>query len=209
MREALRVTTELEHPMTTGYVRAFEAVLAALEPVGHDLRAAVAALDSVTSTMHIGYFAVVAELLIGWSDLLDGDRRGLATLRRATDRMRGDQPLHLTFGLSLLARGHHLCADPAAGRAIVAEALALTGSTGQRYLSAELLRIDAELLASSDDRSGAVDMAGRAVRTAVEMKSPWLRDRALVTLSALPGGGERSRNARPGQSPAPPAREGT
>ncbi|MEU7815983.1 AAA family ATPase [Pseudonocardia sp. NPDC049154] len=209
MREALRVTTELEHPMTTGYVRAFEAVLAALEPVGHDLRAAVAALDSVTSTMHIGYFAVVAELLIGWSDLLDGDHRGLAALRRATDRMRGDQPLHLTFGLSLLARGHHLCADPAAGRAIVAEALALTGSTGQRYLSAELLRIDAELLASSDDRSGAVDVAGRAVRTAVEMKSPWLRDRALATLSALPGDRERSRNARPGQSPAPPAREGT
>ncbi|GAA2901548.1 AAA family ATPase [Pseudonocardia halophobica] len=188
MRDALRVAAELEHPMTTGYVRAFQAVLAALEPLGHDLGEAVAALDDVTSTMHIGYFAVVAELLIGWSDLLGGDHRGLATMRRATDRMRGDQPLHLTFGLSLLARGHHRCADPATGRAIVAEALALTGGTGQRYLLAELLRIDAELLASSHERGGAVDVAERAVRTAVEMKSPWLRDRALATLSALGDG---------------------
>ncbi|MFC5948011.1 ATP-binding protein [Pseudonocardia lutea] len=211
MREALRVTTELDHPMTTGYVRAFEAELAALEPVGHDLGAAVAALDSVTSAMHIGFFAVIAELLVGWSDLLAGHHRGLTTLRRATDRMRGDQPLHLTFGLSLLARGHHRCADPAAGRAVVAEALALTNRTGQRYLLAELLRIDAELLASSGDPGGAVDRVEQAVRTAVEMKSPWLRDRALATLSALPGVGdrERSRNARPGRSSAPPAKEGT
>jgi DNA-binding SARP family transcriptional activator len=185
MREALGVATQLDHPMTTGYVRAFDAILAALEPDGHDLGAAVAALDTVTSTMHIGYFAMVAELLGGWLDLRNGDVRGLATLRRATDRMRGEQPLHLTLGLSLLARGHHECAEPAAGRTVVAEALAMTSRSGQRYLLAELLRIDAELLALSGDVAGASVTAGRAVETAIEVQSPWLRDRAHATLACL------------------------
>ena len=76
--------------------------------------------------MHIDYFAMVAELLGGWRDVTRGDLRGLTTMRRATDRMRQDQPLHLTLGLSLLARGHQQAGDPAPGRAVVAEALALT-----------------------------------------------------------------------------------
>ena len=105
MREAVRVATELDNPMTVGYVRAFDAILAALEPEGHDLDAAVAAADTVTSTMHIDYFAMIAELLRGWRDVRAGDLRGLATMRRATERMRREQPLALTLGLSLLARG--------------------------------------------------------------------------------------------------------
>jgi predicted ATPase len=171
--------------MTIGYVRAFDAILAALEPDAHDLGAAVAALDTITSTMHIGYFAMVAQLLGGWRDVHAGDLRGLTTLRRATDQMRQVQPLHLTLGLSLLARGHHQAGDPAPGRAVIAEALALTAHSGQRYLLAELLRIDAELRALCGDPSGGAATATRAVDTAEGMQSPWLRDRALATLSAL------------------------
>jgi len=69
MRRAVRVATELDNPMTVGYVRAFEGILAALEPEGHDLDAAAAAADTVTSTMRIDYFAMVAELLCGWRDV--------------------------------------------------------------------------------------------------------------------------------------------
>jgi DNA-binding SARP family transcriptional activator/tetratricopeptide (TPR) repeat protein len=188
MREALRVATELDNPMTIGYVRAFDAILAALEPDGHDLGAAVAALDTVTSTMHIGYFAMVAQLLRGWRDVRAGDVRGLTMIRKATDWMRREQPLTLTLGLSLLARGHHQDGDPASGRAAIAEALAATERSGQRYLLAELLRIDAELLALCGDPSGGAATAGRAVDTAIGMESPWLCDRALVTLAALSPG---------------------
>ena len=53
----------------------------------------------------------------------------------------------------------------------------------------ELLRIDAELLALSDDRTGAARTAHRAVDAAVALESPWLRDRALATLAALPADG--------------------
>jgi predicted ATPase len=103
--------------------------------------------------------------------------------------MRRDQPLTLTLGLSLLARGLRQAGEPAAGRAVVADALAATDRTGQRYLLAELLRIDAELLALSGDRAGGANLAQRAVDTAVALKSPWLRDRALATLTALSASG--------------------
>ena len=189
MREAVRVATELDNPMTIGYVRAFDAVLAALEPEGHDLDAAAATADTVASTMHIDYYATMAELLCGWRDSRTGDPRGLATMRRATDRMRHVQPLALTLGLSLVARAHQQAGEPAPARAAVAEALAWTERTGQRYLLPELLRIDAELLALSGDRAGAVVIAQRAVDTADALDSPWLHDRAVATLIALPAGG--------------------
>ncbi|HSU08174.1 MAG TPA: BTAD domain-containing putative transcriptional regulator [Pseudonocardia sp.] len=185
MRKAVRVATELDNPMTVGYVRAFEAILAALEPEGHDLAAAVAAADTVTSAMHIDYFAIIAELLSGWRVVCAGDRRGLATIRRATERMRRIQPLVLTLGLSLLARGLLQADEPAAGRAAIADALQRTDQYDQRYLLAELLRIDAELLALSGDRTGGARTAQQAVDTAAALESPWLRDRALATLAEL------------------------
>ena len=200
MREAVRVATELDNPMTVGYVRAFVAILAALEPDGHDLDAAVAAADTVTSAMHIDYFATIAELLGGWRDVRAGDLRGLATMRRTTERMRRIQPLALTLGLGLLARGLLRAGEPAAGRAVVADALRWTEQHDQRYLLAELLRIDAELLAQGGDRPGAVDRARQAVDAAGAVESPWLRDRALATLGPLEIGnapGTRPRHRPP------------
>jgi hypothetical protein len=185
MREAVRVATELDNPMTIGYVRSFDAILAALEPDGHDLDAAAAAADTVTSTMHLDYFAMVAELLCGWRDVRAGNQRGLAVIRRTASQMRREQPLALTLGLSLLARGHQLAGQPDAGRNVVADALAWTERHGQHYLLPEFLRIDAELLALSRDAASATRMARRAVDAAVAMESPWLRDRALATLAAL------------------------
>jgi DNA-binding SARP family transcriptional activator len=189
MQEALRVAAELDDPMTTGYVRAFDAVLAALEPRQRDLRAAVDALDSTTHAMHIGYFAIVARFLRGWRDVLDGDLRGVEPIREATDRLRQDQPLHLTLALYLLARAHLRAGDAPAGRAVVAEALGRTAASGQRYLLTELLRIDAELQAFAGDRTGAAHSARRAVETAVAMDAPWLHDRAVATLAQLTRGG--------------------
>ena len=185
IEEALRVAVELGNPMTVGYVRASNALLATFEPERRDLDRAVTALDAVTSTMHIGYFAVVARLLSGWRDVYAGDLAGVAVLRDATDRMRQEQPLHLTLGLSLLARGHAKAGEAAAGRAAIAEGLDATERSGERYLLAELLRIDAELLAFSGDKAGAVAGARQAAATAAATGSPWLRDRALATLARI------------------------
>jgi hypothetical protein len=185
MREAVRVATELGNPMTVGYVRTFDTILAALEPDGHDLGAAVTDLVAVTSTVHLDYWSVHADVLGGWRDVRAGDLLGIATIRQATARIRSEQPLALTLGLSLLARAHQQAGEPATGRAAVAEALAWTDRYGQRYLLPELLRIDAELVAVSGDRAGGADLAQRAVDAADALESPWLRDRTVATRVAL------------------------
>jgi DNA-binding SARP family transcriptional activator/tetratricopeptide (TPR) repeat protein len=185
MREALRAATELDDPLTTGYVRAFDAILAALEPRHRDLGAAVDELDSVTRAMHIDYFAIVARFLRGWHDVLDGDLRGVDAIEAATDRLRHGQPLHLTLGLSLLARAHLRAGDPTSGRAVVTEALSWTETSGQRYLLPELLRVDAQLNARDGDLAGAAQRARRAIDTAIALDAPWLRDRAVATASGL------------------------
>ena len=121
-------------------------------------------------------------------------------MRRTTERMRRIQPLALTLGLGLLARGLLRAGEPAAGRAVVADALRWTEQHDQRYLLAELLRIDAELLAQGGDRPGAVDRARQAVDAAGAVESPWLRDRALATLGPLEIGnapGTRPRHRPP------------
>jgi DNA-binding SARP family transcriptional activator/tetratricopeptide (TPR) repeat protein len=180
MREALRVAAELDDPMTTGYVRAFDAILAALEPGLRDLHDTVGALDTVTRTMRIGYFAVVAQLLRGWRDVCDGDPRGVVSIREAVERFRVDQPLHLTLALSLLARAHLRLGDVASARAAVAEGLARTEESGQRYLLPELLRIDAELRAAAGDGAGAARSARRALAAADALDAPWLRARVTA-----------------------------
>ncbi|GAA5137153.1 ATP-binding protein [Pseudonocardia adelaidensis] len=187
MLEALRVAAELDDPMTTCYVRAFDAILAALEPGLRDLPAAVDALDSVTRTVGLGYFPVVARCLRGWRDVLDGDPRGVAPMREAAEWFRAEQPLHLTLAVYLLARGHLLAGDTVAAQRTVAEGLHRTEDTGQLYLLPELLRVDAEVRSVAGDPQGAGRSARRAVESAVALDAPWLRDRAAATAARIRG----------------------
>ncbi|SFO22189.1 transcriptional activator domain-containing protein [Pseudonocardia ammonioxydans] len=206
MRRALRAAAELDHPMTSGYVLAWEAIRATLtrpdagsaptpdswapdgdDPGGGDLDRAVAELDAVTSPMHIDFFDTTARMLAGWRDVLAGVPGALPTLRAAVEAQRDDQPLQLTLGLSLLARAHLLTGDPGTGREIVADALTRTARTGQYYLLAELHRVDAELLVRTGDGPAAVAAAHRAITVAETQDAPWLRDRARHTLHRLGG----------------------
>ncbi|MGH3963419.1 MAG: ATP-binding protein [Pseudonocardiaceae bacterium] len=187
MRAALHFVAELDHPMTTGYVRAFDAILAALAPEDHDLPTSVAALDAVTSQMGIGYFEKMARMLGGWRDVLGGDLGGIDAIREVTDFWHQEQQLHVTLGLSLLARGYLRAGDEARGRAAIADALRWTTQTRQVYLLAELLRIDAELLALGGHRAAAGVTSSRSLEVAHEQGSPWLSDRARATLARVAG----------------------
>lgn len=131
--------------------------------------------------------------------MLDGDVGGIRAMHEVTASLRKDQQLHMTLGLSLLARGYLRAGDAGRGRLAVADALAWTESHGQAYLLAELLRIDAELLDLDGERGGATHACRRALDVALEQGATWLADRALATLRRLedvePRSGERSRNA--------------
>jgi hypothetical protein len=85
----------------------------------------------------------------------------------------------------LLARAFLRAGDPSGARTAIADALQWTERTDQRYLLAELLRIDAEVLALGGDRAAADITCRRALDVASEQDSSWLRGRAQATFDRL------------------------
>jgi DNA-binding SARP family transcriptional activator len=180
--EALAFAEALGDPTTTGYVMAYAALAAAeagdLTRVGLLLDAG----DEVWTAQGLRLFGTIGGALRGWADALSG--RGLTGIQDAVGRWRnGPQPLHLTHSLSLLARAHHLAGNPAAGRAAIAEGLEWTARHDQRYLEAELWRIDGELLVLQGDLPGAFVAIKRALEVAVNQGAHWLELRAACSLA--------------------------
>ena len=142
--------TALGHPMTRSYVLTYAAVLAAEEGDLAAVDALVTEAEALYDRQPIGSFVAIGRVLRAWVDLQaapGGDDRPLA---EAVDGLRAaDQSLHLTYGLTLLARAHLRAGRPAAARAVVAEARAWSGAHDQRYLDPELDRLAVELAATA------------------------------------------------------------
>jgi hypothetical protein len=92
--------------------------------------------------------------------------------------------LHLTYTLLLLARARGMVGEFRQGRAATREGLSWSHRCNQRYLEAELWRVDGELAY----RSGETEAAAASLRSAVEIASAqgasWLELRALHSLAS-------------------------
>jgi ATP/maltotriose-dependent transcriptional regulator MalT len=180
--EALAFAERLGHPTTTGYVLAYAALTAAETGDLARVDTLLDVGDELWTGQGLDLFATIGGALRGWADALNG--RGLIGLQHAVDRWRdGRQRLHLTHSLSLLARAHLGEGNAAAGRAATAEGLEWTARHDQRYLEAELWRIDGELLALQGDMAGAVVAMERALEVAVSQGAHWLELRAASSLA--------------------------
>jgi ATP/maltotriose-dependent transcriptional regulator MalT len=130
------------------------------------------------------YLVIVLDALRGWLDVCEGSTSGLDTIVESVARSRSEgETLHLTYTLLLLARARGIVGELHEGRAATREALSWTRRTNQRYLEAELLRVDGELAY----RSGDADVAAAAMREAVAVASAqgadWLHRKAAQTLA--------------------------
>jgi DNA-binding SARP family transcriptional activator/tetratricopeptide (TPR) repeat protein len=180
--EALAFAETLGHPTTTGYVLAYAALTAAETADLARVERLLDAGDELWTTQRLDLFATIGRALRGWADAQGG--RGLAGIEDAVGRWRkGRQRLHLTHSLSLLARANLLEGNAAAGRAATAEALEWTAGHDQRYLEAELWRVDGELLVLEGDLAGAVVAIERALEVAVSQGAHWLELRAACSLA--------------------------
>ena len=126
------------------------------------------------------YLMVVLEALRGWLDVCEGSRGGIETIARSVVRSRTDgETLHLTYTLLLLARARGMAGEYHQGRDATLEALSWSHSRNQRYLEAELWRVDGELAY----RTGETEAAAASLRSAVEIAraqgAGWLELRAL------------------------------
>jgi ATP/maltotriose-dependent transcriptional regulator MalT len=100
----------------------------------------------------------------------------------ARSRTEGES-LHLTYALLLLARARGLAGELHEGRAATREALSLSERRNQRYLEAELCRVDGELAYRSGESEAAASLR-RAVEVADAQGASWLELRALHSLAS-------------------------
>ena len=184
-RSALEIAVDLDHLMTLGYVITYAAIIAAESEDLARLAELLADADLLWKRLSDRYLMVVLEALRGWLDVCEGSAEGIEKIVRSVARSRAEgETLHLTYTLLLLARARGMVGEFRQGRAATREGLSWSDSRNQRYLEAELWRVDGELAY----RTGETEAAAASLRSAVEIASAqgagWLELRALHSFAS-------------------------
>jgi DNA-binding SARP family transcriptional activator len=183
-RSALKLATDLDHLMTLAYVLTYAAIIAAESQRLERLEELLDELERSWRRLPMRYLGIVAEALRGWMDGCKGSATGVERIVQSVARSRREgETLHLSYCLLLLARARGMAGELDEGRAATREALAWSHRHDQRYLEAELWRIDGEL-AYRDGEPGARASLERAVETAHTQGAGWLELRALHSLAS-------------------------
>ncbi|UUZ73329.1 AAA family ATPase [Polaromonas sp. P1(28)-8] len=184
-RFALEIAVDLDHLMTLGYVITYAAIIAAESEDLARLAELLGDADRLWKRFSDRYLMVVLQALRGWLDVCGGSADGVEKIVRSVARSRTEgETLHLTYTLLLLARARGMLGELRQGRAAACEGLSWSHRCNQRYLEAELWRVDGELAY----RSGETEAAAASLRSAVEIAGAqgagWLELRALHSLAS-------------------------
>ncbi|WP_454753928.1 ATP-binding protein [Cupriavidus necator] len=179
-RSALEIAVALDHLMTLAYVITYAAILAGESEDLARLAELLAAADLLWKRLSERYLMVVVEALRGWQEVCAGSAGGIEKIVRSVGRSRTEgETLHLTYTLLLLARARGMVGEFRQGRAATREGLSLSHRWNQRYLEAELWRVDGELAYRSGETEAAAASLRSAIETASAQEAGWLELRAL------------------------------
>lgn len=157
-RSALELAVDLDHVMTRWYVVTYAAIIAAESEDLARLAELLGESQLLGKRLPERYLMIVGDALRGWLDVLEGSPGGIERIVGSVARSRTEgESLHLTYTLLLLARARGLVGELHEGRTATRDGLLLTARRKQRYLEAELWRVDGELA----HRSGEADPSRR------------------------------------------------
>jgi hypothetical protein len=188
------LAVDLDHLMTLWYVVTYAAIIAAESEDLARLAELLGDAERLWKRLPMPYLMIVGEALRGWLDVCEGLSGGIEKIVRSVARSRTDgETLHLTYTLLLLARARGMVGEYYQGRDAAREGLLWSHSHNQRYLEAELWRVDGELAHRGGEIEAAAASLRRAVEIATAQRAGWLERRALHSLaSRLP---DRSHSA--------------
>lgn len=184
-RAALDYSRNLGHPTTEGYVRMYACLLAVERHQPEELQRHLSAGEDCWSEQGLGYFQAIGKLLRSWHGALTDPSAATRSLADLAEWGPQGQTLHFSYGLTLLARAQLLAEDLDGGRATVERALRWTARHEQRYMEAELRRIDGELLAAEGSTDQAIESFGDALKVAGAQGSSWFALGAAASLVRL------------------------
>ncbi|WP_210246341.1 MULTISPECIES: AAA family ATPase [unclassified Mesorhizobium] len=184
-RSALELAVDLNRLMTLWYVITYAAIIAAESEDRARLAELLADADRHWKRHSERYLMVVLEALRGWLDVCEGSTGGIEKIVRSVARSRSEgETLHLTYTLLLLARARGMVGEFREGRAATREGLSWSHKWNQRYLEAELWRVDGELAYRSGETEAAAASLRSAVETASAQGAGWLELRSLHSFAS-------------------------
>jgi DNA-binding SARP family transcriptional activator len=184
-RAALELATDLDHLMTLWYVITYAAILAAEAEDHTRLAELLRDAELLWKRLPERYLRVVLEALRGWLDICEGSAGSIAKIVQSVARLRAEgETLHLTYTLLLLARARGMAGEFHEGRAATREGISWVQRSNQRYLEAELWRVDGELAYRSGETEAAASSLRQAVEIATAQGAGWLELRALHSFAS-------------------------
>jgi DNA-binding SARP family transcriptional activator len=186
-RAAFELAVDLDHLMTLWYVITYAAIIAAESEDLARLAELLGTAERLSKRLPMPYLMIVGDALRGWLDVCEGSPGcpgGIDKIVRSVARSRTDgETLHLTYTLLLLARARAMAGESHQGRAATREGLSWSHTHNQRYLEAELWRVDGEL-AHRGGEADATASLRRAIEIATAQGADWLELRALLSLAS-------------------------
>lgn len=184
-RSALRVAVDLDHLMTSAYVITYASIIAAESEDLARLAELLGEAEVLWKRLPMRYLMVVGDGLRGWLDVCEGSPGGIERIERSVERSHTDgETLHLTYCLLLLARARGLAGESHEGRVATREGLSWSHSRDQRYLEAELWRVDGELAYRGGEAEAGAASLRSAIDIAASQGADWLELRALHSFAS-------------------------
>ena len=181
-QRAINRARRIEHPFSLAYALNFAAWLADDQGNSLQARALAGELAAISDGNELGHLRPMSRILLGYFDALEGSTDSIARIEEGIRAyLTTEQRLYHPYALALLARAQARLGLSAL--ASLDEALAAANRTGERFYSAELLRLKGECLLPSP--AAAAELFSQSAALARAQGSPILELRALMCLESL------------------------
>jgi predicted ATPase len=187
--EAVTLAQQSTHPYSLGYVLSCAAVFHQYRRDVYDTQAyATAAIDLATA-QGFPYWIAYGSFLRGWALAHQGQpQEGIEQMHQGLRAHRATgAEISRPYFLTLFADVHGTIGEPEAGLTVLTEALALMGTTGERWYEAEIYRLQGELLLqqNSDHQAEAETCYQQAIAIAQNQQAKSFELRTATSLARL------------------------
>jgi predicted ATPase/DNA-binding winged helix-turn-helix (wHTH) protein len=187
--EAITLAQQLAHPLSLASALDYAAMVHYYRREVHATQERAEASMALASEKGIPQFLALGMILRGWALAVQGQgEEGIAQLHQGLTAFRAaGAEIARSRYLALLAEAYGKVGQTEAGLTMLAEALAMVGTTGERFEEAELHRLKGELLLvlSTDNTTEAEACFHQALDIARRQEAKSLELRAATSLSRL------------------------
>jgi TOMM system kinase/cyclase fusion protein len=188
-QEAMTLAQQVAHPFSLSFVLSFVATLHQFRREGRATQECAEAAIRLATEQGFAFWVAFDAILHGWALAHQGQvQEGIEQLHQGMMARRATgAELGRPYFLSLLAEAYRATGQPDAGLTVLAEALTLVDTTGERWCEPELYRLKGALLLqqNSDHQAEAETCFHHAIAIAQNQQAKSLELRATTSLARL------------------------